>query len=424
MFTKYWGDRFEVTQTGVGKLANDKTGWKLATSVDGVGTGERGDRVLLDDLISVKQADSPVVRGVAQRYIRETLPTRMNDPQASAIVAIEQRTHEDDATGTLLSDGGDYTHLMIPMELDERRCETSIGWREPRTVEDLEPGRNDRQWWEVRGELCFPERFPAWVVERDKRAMGQYAVASQFQQLPVPRGGAIIRDDWWQPWDPVDVSAPKFPRFDFVVAWVDGAFTERTVNDPTAMAVLGTFTEQRHGMPKVMLIRCWADRMALNDAVQRIDETARRYKVNTLLVENKATGYSVVQELGRVFQGKPYSITMTDPRGSVAGRRGYDKVSRVMSVVPLFEDGMVYAPRVLRAGTDELAWPEWCEDTIREISLFPRGRHDDRCDAVTSALRWMRDNGMLMREVEAVEADRLGAMADDRAGRLQPLYRT
>jgi hypothetical protein len=155
MFTKYWGDRFEVTQTGVGKLANDKTGWKLATSVDGVGTGERGDRVLLDDLISVKQADSPVVRGVAQRYIRETLPTRMNDPQASAIVAIEQRTHEDDATGTLLSDGGDYTHLMIPMELDERRCETSIGWREPRTVEDLEPGRNDRQWWEVRG-VVFP----------------------------------------------------------------------------------------------------------------------------------------------------------------------------------------------------------------------------------------------------------------------------
>jgi hypothetical protein len=36
-------------QDGERRIENDQTGFKLATSVGGVGTGERGDRVILDD---------------------------------------------------------------------------------------------------------------------------------------------------------------------------------------------------------------------------------------------------------------------------------------------------------------------------------------------------------------------------------------
>jgi predicted phage terminase large subunit-like protein len=411
-FQKHWGERFAMTQVGVGKIANDRTGWKLATSVDGVGTGERGDRVILDDLISVKQADSSVVRETAQRYVRETLPTRMNDPRSSAIVAIEQRTHEDDATGTLLSDGGDYVHLMIPMEWDGRRYHTSIGWTDPRTVEDIDPGNAAREPHEVRGELAFPERFPAWVVERDKKAMGSYAVASQFQQSPSPRGGGIIKREWWQQWGPDDPKGVKFPPFDLVVGIVDGAYTTQNQNDPTAMAVLGTFLDPYSGMPKVMLAQCWAERMELHAGVQKIDATARKYRVSMLLVENKATGHSVVQELHRLFADKPYSVVLLDPRGSVAGRGGYDKVARAMSVVPVFEDEMVYAPRT-----------DWAEAAITECAVFPRGSHDDRVDAIVGGIRWLRDQGALLRVVEAVEAERENAMQEDERGRQPVLYR-
>jgi hypothetical protein len=39
-----WGDRFAMTKLGEGRIENNQTGFKLATSVGGVGTGERGDR--------------------------------------------------------------------------------------------------------------------------------------------------------------------------------------------------------------------------------------------------------------------------------------------------------------------------------------------------------------------------------------------
>jgi predicted phage terminase large subunit-like protein len=59
----------------------------------------------------------------------------------------------------------------------DRRCRTSIGFADPR-LED--------------GELLFRERFPAEVVARDKRAMGELGAAGQFQQRPTPRGGGMF----------------------------------------------------------------------------------------------------------------------------------------------------------------------------------------------------------------------------------------
>jgi hypothetical protein len=48
-YKQLWGDRFTMTKTGERRLENNQTGFKLATSVGGVSTGERGDRMLLDD---------------------------------------------------------------------------------------------------------------------------------------------------------------------------------------------------------------------------------------------------------------------------------------------------------------------------------------------------------------------------------------
>lgn len=361
-----------------------------------------------DDPNSVKQVESKTIRDSTNQWLTEVLPTRLNDPRTSAIVLIQQRTHEEDATGTLLKDDSDYVHLMIPMQFDGRRYETAIGWTDPRTIEDIDPKRNDRQWWEVKGELAFPARFPAWVVERDQKAMGSYAVAGQFQQAPAPRGGGIIKDEWWQQWGPDDPRGLRFPPFDLVVAFYDGAYTTKEQNDPSALAVLGTFTATDTAMPKVMLARCWSERLALHDAVVKIDETCRKYRVSMLLVENKANGISVVQELHRLFVEKPYSVVLVDP-----GHRNADKVARTMSVVPLFEDEMVYCPNT-----------EWARSARDEFIVFPRGSHDDQVDAIVGGLRWLRDNGMLRRVEEVMSQERDRMIAEDDRGRQEPLYRT
>jgi hypothetical protein len=56
-YKQLWGDRFIMTKTGERRLENNQSGFKLATSVGGVSTGERGERILLDDPHNVIKAE-------------------------------------------------------------------------------------------------------------------------------------------------------------------------------------------------------------------------------------------------------------------------------------------------------------------------------------------------------------------------------
>jgi len=174
-----WGDRFELTgdQNSKIKFETDRTGWKIATSVGGLGTGERGDRFVIDDPHNVKDGESEARRASTILWFNEVVPTRLNDPGKSAIVVIMQRVHERDVSGEILARELGYEHLMLPMEFEpDRACRTRIGFADPRTKE---------------GDLLWPERMPAEIVARDKLVMGDYAVAGQFQQRPSPRGGPV-----------------------------------------------------------------------------------------------------------------------------------------------------------------------------------------------------------------------------------------
>ncbi len=101
LYQSLWGDVVQIEKTGVTKIATKQTGWKLATSVGGVGTGERADIVLIDDVNNVKEAESQAVRNATNIWLTEMIPTRLSDPQRSAIVNIQQRTHEDGPANAL-----------------------------------------------------------------------------------------------------------------------------------------------------------------------------------------------------------------------------------------------------------------------------------------------------------------------------------
>jgi predicted phage terminase large subunit-like protein len=160
------------------KFENTATGFRHAAAMSSM-TGSRGDRVIIDDPHSVEGAISDKDRETTIRIFKETIPTRVNNPDKSAIVVVMQRLHERDVSGLILSENLGYTHLMLPMEFEpDRACVTCLGRADQRT----EPG-----------ELLFPDRFPREVVERDKRVMGSMAVAGQFQQRPTPRGGGMIK---------------------------------------------------------------------------------------------------------------------------------------------------------------------------------------------------------------------------------------
>ena len=387
------------------KFENTATGFRQAAAAGSV-TGARGDRVIIDDPHSVENAASDQQRQSTIEWFREAVPLRLNNPETSAIVVIMQRLHEEDVSGVILEQNLGYDSLILPMRYDPSRATpTRLGFSDPRTTE---------------GELLFPARFPLETVIRDEKVLGPYAAAGQFQQLPAPRGGGIIKRDWWQTW-----MEDKYPPMSFIMASIDTAYTTKTENDFSAMTVWGVFTgaQTRYAgnwsgpdgtlmthqgrmdsfdegtqirlmtelnggdAPRVMMMHAWAERLELHDLVAKVAETCKRMKVNTLLIENKASGYSVAQEIRRLFGHEDWNVRLIDPRGQ-------DKLARLYSVQHLFEEGMIYAPD-----------KAWADMVIQQTSVFPKGKHADLVDSASMALRTMREMNLLTRDQEwAAEA--------------------
>lgn len=387
-YQELWGHRFKTRKVGEVKITNDKTGSKLATSVGGIGTGERGDRTILDDPHNVKEGESDAVRGETVRWFRESLSSRLNNMEESAIIVIMQRVHESDVSGTILENGfADYVHLMIPMEYDSsRHCSTPIGWEDWRTED---------------GELAWPERFPEKVVDSLRQSLGPYAYAGQYQQAPAPRGGGIFKRDWWQLWESPDDS---FPPMEFVLVSADTAYTEKESNDPTGCTVWGLWRD-KSGAPRIMLMHAWRKHLEMHGKyeprlpnettaefnrrtqhqwglVEWLAYTCQKYRADRLIIEGKASGLTAAQEIRRLHGTEGWGVQIVQPHG--------DKVARAHAVQPVFSQLLVYAPD-----------KDWAETVMAEMESFPKGRYKDLTDSATQAMRFLRDSGMIVHRHEA-----------------------
>lgn len=392
-YQQRWGHRVKLTrdQSAKTRFENTAGGFRAAVAAGSV-TGHRADRVIIDDPHSVESAASDDMRQTTITWFLEAVPTRLNNPAKSAIVVIMQRLHDQDVSGVILDRDLGYTHLMLPMEYEpDRACSTDVYWQ-PHWSSEPELFEDPRS--EV-GELIFPERFPASVVTRDKAVMGTFAVSGQFQQRPAPRGGGIIKREYWQSWD-IDVAlqwgyASKerkliFPDFDYLLAVLDTAYTEKEENDPSAMVLWGVFKD-KHNVPKVMLAWAWSEHLEFNSLVEKTAETCRKYGgVHKLVIEAKAAGISVAQEIRRKYSRENWSVQLIDP-----GRQ--DKIARAYSVQGLMEAGLVYAP--FDVVGENLIPKSWADGVISECETFPKGAHDDRVDCVTMGLSYLRQIGML-----------------------------
>lgn len=407
-YQERWGERVTLTgdQNQKTKFENTATGFRQAAAAGSI-TGARGDRVIIDDPHSVDGANSDAMRRSTVEWFLEAVPTRLNNPKRSAIVVIMQRLHEEDVSGVIIDKGLGYDHIMLPMRYDTtRHCVTKLGVEDPRAMD---------------GELLFPARFPLDVVDRDERVMGPYATAGQFQQQPTPRGGGVIKADWWKLWE-----ADAYPPMDYVIASLDTAYTTKQENDFSALTVWGVFSSdtsvaianriarrdgegiseiQRtyvEGAPRVILMSAWQERIELSDLIEKVASTCQRMRVDKLLIESKAAGISVAQELRRLYGGEDWGVQLVNP-GSI------DKLARLYSVQHLFSEGLVYAPD-----------RGWADTVIRQCEVFPKGKHDDLVDTVAMALRHLRELGLLSRS-----AERSAEIEDQlmhRSGPPAPLY--
>src|SRR5262249_33742155 len=87
-YQSLWKDRFAIAPDLMSKIkfGNTKTGWKLATSVGGVGVGERADRFIIDDPHNTMDMESEAARETTKMWFTEVVPDRLNNQETSAIV--------------------------------------------------------------------------------------------------------------------------------------------------------------------------------------------------------------------------------------------------------------------------------------------------------------------------------------------------
>ena len=400
----------QLLRAGEFSLENNLTGTRDGVPFGSL-TSRRGDRLILDDPHSVEKAESPADREKAVRRFREGAINRLNDQLRSAIVVIMQRLNEGDISGEILDSGMDYVCLILPMEYEKsRHCSTEIGFEDPRSRD---------------GELLAPQRFPQEAVDALKRDMGTYAYAGQYQQRPAPRGGGIFPYNGWEYWEKqlaarYGRSENQFPDMDFILAIADTAFTEKQENDFTAIVVLGVWTDYV-GLQNLMLMHFWQKRLKFAAAVEEIVKSTRKLKADRLLIENKASGISIYQEIVRLTREEEFPVQLVDPKNE-------DKEARAQAVSQFFgeekEDGsrrkgLIYAPARLQ--DNGAIWPrEWADELMAQMASFPKGKHDDGVDAMVHGLRYLRARGLIRKSSEIVAEEHRTLLASPLAPK--PLY--
>ena len=351
VISQWYQDRWPIPMKRLGEISfeNAKGGKRESMAFTSL-TGERGDRVLVDDPHSTEQAESPAERLRTTRTWKESVPTRLNDPMNSAIVVIMQRLHQQDVSGEILSDSDtEYVHLCLPMEFEaKQRCTTRIGFTDPRADE---------------GELLFPERFPAEVVASDKKILGPYASAGQMQQRPEPREGGIVKIAWFDKRFKVRGKNP----IRVIQSW-DCASKPAERNDPSACLTIAEFRDHyefwHYAVRRVEfpdLCRFCKDRYAAEK-----DPT-----VNAVLIEDKDAGQQLIQQLRRDTK---LPIIACNP-GAL------DKLTRLDTETPIMEAGNCWLPEDA----------EWVDDYIAEITTIPGATHDESGDTTSQALLWLRN---------------------------------
>lgn len=343
-FQSLWPLGLTSDQNVKTKFENVETGFREAMAFQSM-TGGRGDRVLVDDPLSVDDAKSPTVRESVNTTFREALPTRMVDPENSAIVVIMQRLHERDVSGLILAGDFGYEKLILPMEFEtNRRCKTSIGFVDPRTQE---------------GELLFPERFSKEVVERDKKALGEYATAGQLQQRPAPREGGMFKRSWFSIVKAAPVNAKRVRRWD-----IAGTEKKQTsASDPDySVGVKMSELEGHYYIEHVVRIREKA-------------ATLERTMKNTADVDGYRCKIGVPQDPGAA--GKNYAAYLIKMLIGYNVRAYIESGNKEQRAEPLSAQA--------EAGNVSLVQGDWNEAFLDELCMFPNAAHDDQVDGASGA---------------------------------------
>ena len=194
----------------------------------------------------------------------------------------------------------------------------------------------------------WPERFDARALQGLKTAMGSYAAAGQLQQRPAPATGGIFKRSWWRFFD-----TP--PEKGITLQSWDTAFK---TGEQNAWSVGQTWLQAEDGF---YLLDQFRKRLEYPELKRALIQEYEKWRPDMVLVEDKASGQSLVQELKRGTR-LPL-IPLKVPKG--------DKILRAHAVSPLVEAGKVLLQRNA----------PWLDTFLDETCRFPKSAFADQTDS-------------------------------------------
>jgi hypothetical protein len=263
--------------------------------------------LLLDDMHKPDEVHSDTIREKVHKNYFETIETRLRSANIP-VVFIGQRLHEDDLCAHLLAgaDGMSWKHVNLKA-LDDN------------------------------GNALYPEVMPKSKLLTMKEKQ-PYVFSAQYQQEPVPAGGALFKQEWFPQLD-------KEPNIIATFLTFDGAETEKQYNDATAMSFWGLYKLQHegidldlYGLHWLNCIEEWVEPKDLEDLFMDFYASCLRHDVKPTAsaIEKKSTGTTLLSLLK-----KRQGLTLIDVERSVADG---SKTDRFIEMQPYIASRQVTLP--------------------------------------------------------------------------------
>lgn len=384
-FKANWGHivKLRKNQNCKSYFANNRTGYRMSTSAGSFITGDGADMIIIDDP-NAPSGESEVVTEAVNEWWSSRMYNRVDDERTAIRIVVQQRSQsENDVSGNILADDVDneWVKYILPMEYEVRQ----------------ESNFNDRR--TVEGELLSCRDTPA-IVKRLKRKMGSGGYAAQYQQRPAPAEGGLIKKKWFRVYNQVEL-----PKIEYVLQSWDTALTANKDSAYSACTTWGVFLDQ-YDNENVILLSCWRGKLEypeLRDRVKRLAidyrdvndynlPVSQKYKPDKIVVEAKASGDPLIQDLRRAgVYAQPF----------IPNKFG-DKIQRVRLISSLIESGIVWVP-CQSNNTEKMA--KFADDFVLAVSYFPNISSRDYVDTMTQALILLRDGNTIVHPKDYYEPE-------------------
>ena len=325
-----------------GKWETAQGGEYYAAGVGSAITGRGADLLIIDDPHS--EQDAMNSQALERTYEWYTSGPRQRLQPGGSIIVIMTRWNEKDLTGRLLN-------AQKEVKAD--------------------------QWEIIEFPAILPSGKPVWPeywnledLEGVKASIPLSKWNAQYMQNPTSEEGALIKREWWRAWED-----DELPPLQHVIQSYDTAFMKKQSADYSAITTWGVFRENEDSPPNLILVDALKGRYEFPELRRIALEQYGYWNPETVIIESKASGLPLTYELRKM--GIPV-INFTPSKGN-------DKHTRVNAVSPMFESGLIWAPKEM----------EFAQEVIEECAAFPYGDHDDLVDSMTQALMRFRQGGLI-----------------------------